>query len=204
MPSHHAIVCIAASLDQSDIPEQYKTQSNDISHIITDRFSIADARALSQNVLQKPIESDLRVFVIVAAALPVESQNALLKLFEEPPAHAQFYLVIPQEGMLLPTLRSRVQISTVVDDNQHLSPVFNEFQSASYAQRLETVADFSKKKEVAKIEQLLTGAEKYAVKNPLQNKDLLESVLFIRTYIKTPGASSKMLLEELALALPKA
>ncbi|MFT5849908.1 MAG: hypothetical protein ACI9H6_000734 [Patiriisocius sp.] len=204
MNSHHAIVCIASSLESADIPQAYKVQSSDVTHIITDRFAIADARALSTNALQKPIEQDTRVFVLVVKALPIESQNALLKLFEDPPEYAQFYLVIPQEGMLIPTLASRVSI---IDSNQgtklETNDIFETFHKASYADRLSSIADAAKKKDVQFFEEIVVGAEVFASKDSQKNAQLLSSILFIRGYLKTPGASAKMLCEELALSLPK-
>ena len=53
---HHANVCIASTLEASGVPEAYKKSSSDVTHIVLDRFSIADARTLSTDALQKPIE----------------------------------------------------------------------------------------------------------------------------------------------------
>lgn len=203
MNSHHAIVFIAPSIEKASIPQQHKTQSNDVTHIVTDRFGIDDARALSKNSLQKPIDGDIRVFVIATQALPVESQNALLKLFEEPPEQVQFYLIIPQVGMLIPTLRSRVLISESLVKEQEENPSFASFLDDSYAGRMATVLDITKKKDIQEIETLLAGAENYLSGNTKANPQLLKTVLFVRNYIKTPGASAKMLLEEFALALPR-
>lgn len=202
MDSHHAIVHISDSLAQAGIPESFLTQSNDVTHILRERFSIDDARELSLNALQKPIELPERVFVVVTKLLPVEAQNALLKLFEEPPARTRFYLIIPQEGMLIPTLRSRVSLQTTTDHAVLKNEIFEAFLLASYAQRLETVLVLTKKKALADIENILQGAEHYAAKNSLTNGALLSTVAYIRSYSKTPGASMKMLLEELALTLP--
>lgn len=203
MNSHHAIVCIADTLEGSPVPEIYKRQSSDVSHVIVDRFSIDDARKLSQDALQKPIDSEYRVFVLVVTKLPEESQNALLKLFEEPPAQTRFYLVLPQEGILIPTLRSRVFVEESGEVQLSENHLFDTFLTDSYAQRLTTIVDITKKKDLQAIESIVRGAEVYAAKDVLNNHALLKTVLYIRKYIKTPGASAKMLLEELALALGK-
>lgn len=201
MNEHHAIISIADTLENSSVPAIYKTQSSDVSHIILDRFSIADARQLAQDALQKPIDSAYRVFVLVVKKLPEESQNALLKLFEEPPAKTRFFIVLPQQGILIPTLRSRVSMEVGVSMGADTNEVFILFMSASYAERLVSIADAAKKKDIQFYEDILRGAESY-VSNDVQNKpELLKTVLYIREYIKTPGASVKMLLEELALVL---
>ena len=203
MNPHHAIVCVADTLESSTVPAVYKTQSNDVSHIFVDRFSIEDARTLSLDALQKPVEAEHRVFVLVVTKLPEESQNALLKLFEEPPAQTRFYMVLPQEGILIATLRSRVWIEESVAAHTATNTTFATFLSASYAERISHIADITKKKDLPEIENIVRGAEMYVVTDTLQNKALLATVLYVRGYITTPGASAKMLLEELALSVPR-
>ena len=204
MNSHHAIVCVADTLEDSSVPEMYKIQSSDVSHIIVDRFSIDDARTLSQDALQKPIQAAHRVFVLVVTKLPEESQNALLKLFEEPPEQTRFYIVLPQEGMLIPTLQSRVSVEVSADAEHVHGEQFTTFLHNSYAKRLAHIADITKKKDLQEIEHIIRGAEVYASADPLRHQTLLATVLYVRKYGKTPGASAKMLLEELVLSLPQA
>lgn len=57
-------------------------------------------------------------FVVIDGAdtLNEEASNALLKLFEEPPARTVFFLIVEHEHALLPTIRSRAQVF-------HFSPV---------------------------------------------------------------------------------
>ncbi len=204
MTEHHATVCIATSLDSNTLPRRYKTQSEDISHIVCDRLSIDEVRKLRQDAQQMPVSDTHRVFVILTKKLPPETQNALLKLFEEPPEYARFYLLIPQEGLLLPTLASRVQIvHCVTEDNTYTSTdVFNLFLGSPYKERMETIADITKKKDVDTIASILEGAEVFVAQNPVTYAQVLDSIVFIRRYISTQGASAKMLLEELALSLP--
>ncbi|MES2931278.1 MAG: hypothetical protein V4682_01090 [Patescibacteria group bacterium] len=57
---------------------------------------------------QAPVEGDKKLIVIAAGRLFPPSQNALLKLFEEPSEGTTLILIVPAEGMLLPTLRSRL------------------------------------------------------------------------------------------------
>jgi hypothetical protein len=204
MINHHAVVCIADSLEDSLVPEVYKTQSSDVTHIILDRFSIDDARQLSVDALQKPVDSEYRVFVLVVKKLPEESQNALLKLFEEPPTQTRFYIVLPQAGMMIPTLHSRVYVETSEEGGavSAKNDTFASFLADTYADRLTTIASITKKKELQTIEDIIRGVEEYASKRSVKNPELLSSILFVRKYAKTPGASAKMLLEELALSLP--
>ena len=95
MNEHHAILLYADSLDASHLPDAYKVQSPDILHIFVDRFSIDDARELTLLASQTPFSASMRVFVVVAHDIAVEAQHALLKLLEEPPQSARFYLILP-------------------------------------------------------------------------------------------------------------
>lgn len=203
MNSHHAIVYIADTLGKSAVPAEYKIRSNDVSHIVVDRFSIDDARKLSLDALQKPVEAEHRVFVLVVTKLPEESQNALLKLFEEPPSQTRFHIVLPQEGILIPTLRSRVSVEESAVEDVAENTAFATFLHASYAERISHIAEITKKKDLPAIEHVVRGAENYVATDTLQNKALLVTVLYVREYIATPGASAKMLLEELALSVPR-
>ena len=108
MNEHHAILIFADSLALSGIPDAYLEQGADVLHLIKDRFGIDDARELSEQASQTPFASSVRVFVIATNDVAVEAQNALLKLLEEPPQHARFYLILPPGSFLLPTLRSRL------------------------------------------------------------------------------------------------
>lgn len=71
-------------------------------------FSVADARRLTMLAAQSPVAGDVRCLIVAAGRLFHEAQNALLKLFEEPPEGTTLILVVPTEGILLPTLRSRL------------------------------------------------------------------------------------------------
>ncbi len=58
-----------------------------------------------------------RIF-IEAKKINSISQNALLKLFEEPPKNLNFTLIVPSKSILLPTIRSRLPLKTVVNESR--------------------------------------------------------------------------------------
>lgn len=79
----------------------------------------ADARAFPIDAIRKiradayirPNEAPNRVFVLLGAHNMAEgSQNALLKVLEEPPEHVIFILTAGSAAALLPTVRSRAQV----------------------------------------------------------------------------------------------
>ena len=202
MQTHHALVYIAPSLEESVLPDSVRKQTADIQHVVLDRFGIADARALMLQAQQTAVEATGRTFVLATKNIPVEAQNALLKLFEEPPIGVQFHVVIPQEGLLIPTLRSRVQIVSNGLASSADQTNFTVFLKSSYADRLALIVDITKQKDVSHIEEIIGGAEKYLAENIRTQGTLAVSIMLVREYVMTPGASKKMLLEELALSLP--
>ncbi len=71
-------------------------------------FSVDDARKVRGLADFATTSGTQKAIVLSAARLFHEAQNALLKLFEEPPEGTILFLILPSEGMLLPTLRSRL------------------------------------------------------------------------------------------------
>lgn len=74
-----------------------------------DNFTIEDARSISENSERKDFMGNKKVFIIQTDFISQEAQNSLLKVFEEPTEGTHFFIISPQD-MLLPTLRSRMQV----------------------------------------------------------------------------------------------
>ncbi len=74
----------------------------------TDIVSVDTVRVASADMYMKPYLADKRVFIIPnAEKMNAQAQNALLKIFEEPPAYCVIILVTQNDNMLLQTIRSR-------------------------------------------------------------------------------------------------
>lgn len=74
-------------------------------------IGIDKIRAMRQIAPIRPNDLDFHVFMIKGAHnLTVQAQNALLKLLEEPPTAAYFFLICDSAASLLPTVRSRAPI----------------------------------------------------------------------------------------------
>lgn len=71
-------------------------------------FSIDDARALITILELGAVGKHGKVVIVHADKLLYQAQNALLKICEEPPPDTTIMLHVPSEGVLLPTLRSRL------------------------------------------------------------------------------------------------
>ncbi len=69
---------------------------------------VAAIRALRADAYIRPNEAERKVYIIDhAETMRAEAQNALLKIFEEPPAYAVIILLTASLPAILPTLRSR-------------------------------------------------------------------------------------------------
>ncbi|MBO5409517.1 MAG: DNA polymerase III subunit [Clostridia bacterium] len=75
-------------------------------------ISVSDIREITSEIYLKPFLFDKKIYVITDAdKMTVQAQNALLKVFEEPPSYAVIVLVTSNLSMILPTILSRgVQI----------------------------------------------------------------------------------------------
>lgn len=71
-------------------------------------FSVEDARRIGMFAAQGSLKGGKKAIILSVGRMFHEAQNALLKLFEEPEEGTTLVLVVPAEGMLLPTLRSRL------------------------------------------------------------------------------------------------
>ncbi|AFL68725.1 DNA polymerase III subunit delta' [Sulfurospirillum barnesii] len=71
-----------------------------------DEFLLEDAKEVIKEAYIA--ESTHKYLILVAKGYRVEAQNALLKIFEEPPRNIVFIVVAPSKNALLPTIRSRL------------------------------------------------------------------------------------------------
>lgn len=74
-----------------------------------EKSGVSDIRKISAEAYLAPNEADCKVFLLHRAdEFNVQSQNALLKILEEPPAGVRFILTASSPAPLLPTVRSRL------------------------------------------------------------------------------------------------
>ena len=83
-------------------------------------IKIEQIRQMQKKVLEKPIVSDKKVYIIKDADyMTKEAQNCLLKTLEEPPVYVTIILVGSNESMFLNTIRSRcmkIQFQKIEDE----------------------------------------------------------------------------------------
>ncbi len=172
----------------------------DVETTETDRFTIDDARRLKERASQSPF-GDRQVFIIACETILREAQNALLKLFEEPPEKTHFIIIIPNKNSLLDTVQSRLLYLKKIKETEHDTTTDAEkFLTGDIATHLKILAPLIKNKEREKARILLDELEEKLHKEGVtKNKKMLEEIYFIRQYISDTSSSLKMLLEHLAV-----
>lgn len=74
-------------------------------------IGINEIRKIKNDSIIKPVECDFKIYIFKNSQnLTEQAQNALLKIFEEPPKHVIFLLLCDNSKNLIPTLISRSRI----------------------------------------------------------------------------------------------
>lgn len=189
-------------------------------------FSVADAHKISSIAYRAPDGELGKVLIISLTRIFHEAQNALLKLFEEPPLNTTLILIIPSKGMLLPTLRSRLLPLPGVADSglpsvAGQSKLLEEFLAGGAAEREKTVAklitrsksDNEEEKQRVRHEilQLIEGLMESAHKEYLQSTGsrqtelrlLLTDLSTFQPILHERSAPLKLILEHILVVIPK-
>ncbi len=174
-------------------------------------LSVEDARRVGEVASQKAITGDSKVIIIAASRMYHEAQNALLKVFEEPPEGTYLFLIIPTVGSLLPTLRSRVAILRGDTNNKKVPTLVKDFlamnkeKRSAYIQKLATGKDEDDRRanrDTALL--LLDGIEDLAYADGVEKHwKLLSDIGLLRSYLHDRSAPVRMILEHVSLTLPK-
>ena len=162
-------------------------------------LSIDDARRLIRHAGQTGVHGS-KLLVITAERIFHEAQNALLKVFEEPPEGTTLILVLPSAGLLLATLRSRLLELPQLHGGPLTPPVIAQevrtFVSASQSEREKIVAKFLERAKSDKDE------EKQAVRGEVLR--LIEGLTEVAHDIwkRQPDAELTLFLEEMNRFIP--
>lgn len=188
----------------------FKTVGNpDFSDLAFATFGIDESRALIAAASQKAFDGSLKIFVISADKITLEAQNSLLLIFEDPPPNTHFFLIVEMIGNLLPTLRSRVYTVKFFKTKREENQEFFRFVRAGTSERLKLANVILSDEETAKqrVRSLFEEAEKYLAaaleQGDTRNLKVSEEVAKMRSYTADRSPSFKMLVENLALILPR-
>jgi DNA polymerase-3 subunit delta' len=175
----------------------------DFYHRKFDTFTIDHARDISQSESRKDFFGDKKIFIIETDFITEEAQNALLKIFEEPTIGTHFFIISPQE-ILLPTLKSRMQVFWN-EIEKDLSK--DSILSLNLKERMEVVKEITdgiKDEEKTKQDAIsfLNKVERELYNDSvLKNAEKLKVCQQTRESLYDRGAPIKMILENLVLSI---
>lgn len=174
---------------------------------------LSDAQALRREQGMHGMEGAKKIFVVAFNAITHESAHALLKTLEEPTQGTHFFFLVRTGEMLLPTVRSRMQLirGAEAEKGEH-HPLAKEFLEGSIAKRLKMIASMTKAKTEEKPKakedaRLFVGALEPILYQLLHAGNTtvapaLEDTLAAKRELAGRSPSVKLLLEHLALTLP--
>lgn len=196
---HHAYLLIGSAEEaESLLHETFGnlTASPDFFVFKEPTFGVDDARKVSEAAIRKAF-GEKKVFFIAPEKITLEAQNALLKTFEEPIPDTHFFLSLRDDGLVLPTLRSRmvsVRLGSGISDYK----LVEKFLKMSIKDRLNFVKKFVDNEENLSI--FLDDLLSYLRKGTA-NTSSLEKVYQARLVSDDRGAAPRLILEHLSLVL---
>ena len=199
---HHAYY-IEGSLGQFD---EYMAELAPFWANKFERFGIDEARALVALTALK--QEGQGVYFIGIVSITTEAQQALLKLFEEPQAGVVFVVLVPH-GVLLPTVRSRMAEYPKIQITNNKSQTISKFLKSNQKERSDEIAKMLKDDDDTKerVREFIDALERECVKLNFtqrpEGRQALADIAMVRDYLRDRSPSLKMLLEHLALCLPK-
>ncbi|MGC9602227.1 MAG: hypothetical protein ABSE76_00575 [Minisyncoccia bacterium] len=202
--------------------EHIKSNDPDFLERMYEKFGVEEAAKL-RTLASFRAAGEKSFFIIAISSITIEAQQALLKLLEEPRTGLTLVLVVPH-GALLPTLRSRMlayphklkfaeQNSLVETKSTRglFEQQISTFLKSPYKARSAIITELLGDDEGARerVRAFLNGLEIELHTKFLQSKgkkefrEALEDIAKVRSYAGDRSPSFKMLLEHLALALPR-
>ncbi len=192
-------------------------QNPNVFRLETETLGIDDSRALKERQESTGFGDGRKIFIISALSITHEAQNAFLKIAEEPTGSTHFFIILPNEELLLPTLRSRLfpltLFSKEITATSH-SLYARTFISGGPRKRLEIVEEMTgakknvPKEEIVKflrdLEISLYGKyQEVSLEKRREWDRFFHPIWRARQLFYRAGIGNKMVLEELALSLPR-
>jgi DNA polymerase III delta prime subunit len=181
----------------------------DIEIIETEKtVGIGDIRKLQEKLFLKPLESENKAVILEAfLGMTADSQNAFLKVLEEPPTDTIIMILTVSLDFVLPTVTSRCKLINLervkkLTDEEiagNLSIIL-ELKNGGAAKALKLAENYGKDREVALefLEGLIISLDKNLGSENLQ---ILKALQKTYTIIKTTNVNPRFALENLLLNL---
>jgi len=184
---------------------KFKTRGNpDYYRREYESFGISDGRTVKEMQSRKNLDSGRQIFVLMFEFITHEAQNSLLKVLEEPSSGTYFFIIVPRATIFLQTVLSRAHLISLEGDRKSLVNV-SDFLSAKSPLRvkmLEKIIEEKNKSEAISFLHELLRVMYKEHKNPQELGNLAE-IEKCSEYLYDRGSSVKMILEYLALTIPR-
>ncbi len=102
----HILIC--DNIEERSTTLQQELAPHRVVSFVRDDFKIDDSKAVMAEAYIA--EEEVKYLVLAAKTFNTLSQNALLKLLEEPPRNIELIIITESKSTLLPTVRSRLKI----------------------------------------------------------------------------------------------
>lgn len=148
-------------------------------------IKIEKIRQMQSKVLEKPIISSKKVYIIKDADLMTkEAQNCLLKTLEEPPIFITIILIGSNESLFLNTIRSRcmkVPFNKIEDEilknylqKNHITEELTKEKLGVFDGSIERALKIEEQKEIYdQVQAIFSNVEKYTLLDVMGNLDCL-------------------------------
>lgn len=223
---HHAFVIEAEATEGIEVVKEWVERELGMSAKGNPDFvvlqygllSVEDARRVSELAAGAPFSGEHKVIIICASRAYHEAQNALLKLFEEPPPETYLFFILPTLGGLLPTLRSRTQTLPPMSGrrtSQHgrVPGITEEFLRAGKEKRSAIIKKLASGRDEEERREnrdtaitIVNGIEAMAYasgRTTSRHRELLADIAILRGHLYDRSAPVRMILEHLSLVIPK-
>ena len=192
-------------LSSQKICAENKISRFDVEVITSEKIvGIGDIRKLGEKLFLKPLEGDIKAVILEAFfGMTADSQNAFLKMLEEPPADTIIMILAQSLDFVLPTVLSRCKLINL-DRIKKLSEeeisenlkIILELKNGSTSKALKIAQDNGKDREVALafLEGLIISMHTQLKSENLQ---ILKDLQKTYTIIKTTNVAPRLALENL-------
>lgn len=194
-----------------------KIEQNPDFHLLSyDTLKIDDARSIKSLSENKSFDGSKKIFVISVNNFLPESQNTLLKIFEEPKDNMHFFVISKNVNSFLPTLRSRCYLINL-EQNKNINPEIEKFLNSTLQNKIDYVknlldTDEDKGEASARtlalefLDQIESALHRKILVSRFDldnNMSIFQKIFIARKYIRQSGSSPKNILEAIVLNLPE-
>jgi hypothetical protein len=183
-----------------------KVDGRDIFSETQNSFGIKESRNLKEKAYSTPF-GEHKLFFIKILNITKEAENALLKLFEEPPAKSLFFIFSKKLNLSKTLLSRTIKISAQVETENLLFRKIKEMTIGEKIEQAKKISDKTKEDgDKNDVIHLLNSIEEYIRKNSKMNKEIsiiLKEIENSKDYIKDKSAGVKMILENIFIKTHK-